>query len=545
MPRKPWCHKRINDEFVDLPAVSSNFTSFFFFSGFTMSSSTSSDLAFIGIEDRSAILDRILNSLPQAVFWKDSQSVYLGCNQAFANAAGLANPDEIIGKTDFELPWKDQAEGLRRDDREVIRTGQTKSHIIEQLLLVDGRMVWVETTKIPLFAEVGAVSGVLGVYQDITERKHAEEALRESEERFSQAFLLNPDSININRLSDGIYLDVNDGFLEITGHKREEVIGRSSLPGDLGIWVNKEDRDRLVECLTIRGECIGLEAPFRHKSGRIIQGLMSARLIQLKGEPCVLSITRDITERKQLEAELRQSQKMEAIGRLAGGVSHDFNNILAVFMLTLDQLRSDSSLSNEAMELMTELESSARRASDLTRQLLQFSRKHIIQTVAVDLNEIVASLLKMVVRLIGEPIQVTFQRSAEPLLAEVDPSMIDQVILNLCVNARDAMPHGGMVTLKTSRAQLTPEFAAVIPEARRGLFALISVTDTGCGMDKETLAHAFEPFFTTKAVGKGTGMGLASVHGIVKQHQGWIAVKSEVGSGSCFSVYLPMEPDKR
>ncbi len=506
-----------------------------------MSSPAFSDLALFGVEDRSAILEQVLNSVPQAIFWKDSKSVYLGCNQAFATAAGLANPFEIIGKTDFELPWKDQAEGFRRDDRDVIQTGRPKLHIVEQLLRVDGRMVWLETTKVPLFAKEGTVSGVLGVYQDITERKHAEEALRESEERFSQAFLLNPDSININRLADGMYLDVNEGFLEITGHSREEVIGRSSLPGDLGIWVNKEDRDRLVECLKTRGECIGLEAPFRHKSGRIIQGVMSARLIQLKGESCVLSITRDITERKHLEAELRQSQKMEAIGRLAGGVAHDFNNILAVFMLTLGQLRTDPSLSNEVAELTNELESSAKRAADLTRQLLQFSRKHVIQTVAVDLNEIIASLLKMVVRLIGEPIQVTFHRSAEPLVAEVDPGMIDQVILNLCVNARDSMSGGGMVTIKTSRVQLTPELAAVIPEARPGLFALISVTDTGCGMDEKTLAHIFEPFFTTKAVGRGTGMGLASVHGIVKQHRGWITVESKIGSGSCFSVYLPLE----
>jgi signal transduction histidine kinase/CheY-like chemotaxis protein len=248
---------------------------------------------------------------------------------------------------------------------------------------------------------------------------------------------------------------------------------------------------------------------------------------------------RDITGQRKLELQYRQSQKMEAFGQLAGGVAHDFNNLLAVIQLQAGQLRLESNLSLEQLEYAGDIENAAQRGANLTRQLLLFSRKQAMQPRNLKLKELVDNIAKMLQRTLGERIQLQFKFSDETLAIYADPGMIDQILLNLTVNARDAMPRGGQIIIETSAAELDEATAAQTEEARPGSFVCLSVADTGDGIPPEILARIFEPFFTTKEVGKGTGLGLATVFGIVQQHKGWINVVSEVGHGTTFRVYLP------
>ena len=250
---------------------------------------------------------------------------------------------------------------------------------------------------------------------------------------------------------------------------------------------------------------------------------------------------RDITEQRKLEGQYRQSQKMEAFGQLAGGVAHDFNNILAVIQLQAGLLKLEPSLSVEQLECAGDIEKAAKRAADLTRQLLLFSRKQTMQPRNLNLKDLVDNMTRMLQRTLGEPIQLQFKFAPEPLLVHADPGMLDQILLNLTVNARDAMPHGGQIIIETSAVEFDAVTAAQNPQARPGLFVCLSVSDTGCGIPPEILSRIFEPFFTTKGVGEGTGLGLATVFGIVQQHQGWIKVYSEVGRGTTFRVYLPRQ----
>lgn len=289
------------------------------------------------------------------------------------------------------------------------------------------------------------------------------------------------------------------------------------------------------------------------REGRVIRD-MEMGLQRSKGDTVWLSVTAapvplpevgvvitytDITKRHLMEAQLRQSQKLEAVGHLAGGVAHDFNNILASAMINLELLHQDASLGHEAREILRELESESRRAADLTRQLLLFSRRSVLSVRHINLNEVVENLLKMLRRLIREQVEVVFTEGTAQAWVRADASLMEQVVLNLAVNARDAMPQGGRLMLQTERVTVEANRVLVNPESYPGIFVCLSIADTGVGMDAETLDQLFEPFFTTKGPGKGTGLGLATVHGIVGQHRGWIEVESQVGRGSVFRVYLP------
>jgi len=249
---------------------------------------------------------------------------------------------------------------------------------------------------------------------------------------------------------------------------------------------------------------------------------------------------RDITGRRKLEEQFRQSQKMEAVGQLASGVAHDFNNILSVIQLQSELLKSDGGLSAKQKEYAADIGDSAQRAAALTRQLLLFSRKEKMQTRALDLNQCINDLTKMLRRTLGEHVQLQFRFAMQSLIVRADPGMMDQVLMNLVVNARDAMPKGGDLIIKTAAVELDELAAAQFPLSRPGSFVCLSVSDAGCGIPSEIMPKIFEPFFTTKEVGKGTGLGLATVFGIVQQHQGWISVRSEVGRGTTFEVYLPL-----
>jgi nitrogen-specific signal transduction histidine kinase/ActR/RegA family two-component response regulator len=262
-------------------------------------------------------------------------------------------------------------------------------------------------------------------------------------------------------------------------------------------------------------------------------------LINLNGEQCILAITYDISRRRELEHQLRQAQKMEAVGRLAGGVAHDFNNMLGVITGYTDLIRARFEKDEAARNQVDEIRKASDRAVSLTRQLLAFSRKQVLQPETLNLNERIRDLGKMLQRLMGDDIELIV-RLGEPLdLVKADPGQIDQVIVNLAVNARDAMPCGGKFIIETSCVELNADNTPHQHRAKPGRYVLVKISDTGHGMDPETLSHIFEPFFTTKQPGKGTGLGLSTVHGIVNQSDGYIWVYSEPGRGSSFKIYLP------
>jgi nitrogen-specific signal transduction histidine kinase len=252
-----------------------------------------------------------------------------------------------------------------------------------------------------------------------------------------------------------------------------------------------------------------------------------------------LATIEDITERKLLETRVQQAQKMEAIGQLAGGVAHDFNNILAAMIMQAELAAAAQDLPPQAREGLVEIRRAAERAANLTRQLLLFGRRQVMQKRALDLNEIVAGLAKMLQRIIGEDIRLQLDLHPAALVVDADAGMLDQVVMNLAVNARDAMPDGGRLLIETGETVLDADCARLHAEAKPGAHVWLSVSDTGGGIPPEVLPRIFEPFFTTKEVGKGTGLGLATVFGIVKQHQGWIEVESEPGRGAHFHIFLP------
>jgi two-component system cell cycle sensor histidine kinase/response regulator CckA len=372
---------------------------------------------------------------------------------------------------------------------------------------------------------------LVGTTQDITERKKAEE-------RFYKAFNLNPEPMTIANLSDGRYIDVNESFLRVTGYQRNEIVGRTSL--EVKFWKSPEDRAKFVEILIAQGEMRDLEITFLTKSGEERTALDSADVVEFDGEKCVIATFKDITERKKLEKQLRQSQKMEAIGQLSGGIAHDFNNLLSVIIGYSELIEARISPDDPLQKMCEQVKKAGQSAASLTRQLLAFSRQQVLEPKILDLNAVIRNVEKMLRRLIGEDID--FSTTLEPGLASIkaDQGQIEQVIVNLVVNARDAMPRGGKLRIETASVDLDEDFARRHPPQQAGPYVLLTVFDTGIGMDAETQAHIFDPFFTTKEVGKGTGLGLSTVYGVVRQTGGHIWVYSELGHGTTFKTYLPL-----
>jgi PAS domain S-box-containing protein len=491
----------------------------------------------------------VLDTIPQSVFWKDSNGVYMGCNKVFAKTVALGSPEDIVGKTDFDLPsTKAEAEAYRADDKYVISNNTPKLHIIEQVRRADGTRIWADTSKLPLQNDLGEAYGVLGVYEDITERNQAEEALRESEERFRRAVVDSPFPIMLHA-EDGKILQTSNSWSEITGYTREELV-------TVADWTERAYGESKMSV------CTGIDALYsldqrkyegdytiRTKSGGSrIWEFSSAPLGRLPdGRRLVMSMAMDVTERRQaeeekarLEVQLRQSQKMEAVGQLAGGISHDFNNLLSVINGYSQVLLLEADLKTALREKVEEILRAGERAARLTRQLLLFSRRQPMDFEIIDLNAIVSGMNKMLRRLIPESIDMELEGASDLWLIKSDPGHVEQVIMNLVINARDAMSDGGALTLKTGNVEIDESnFLCHHSDIKPGAYVMLSVSDTGCGMDANVKDHIFEPFFTTKEAGKGTGLGLATVYGIVKQSNAYIDVKSELGKGTKFRIYFP------
>jgi PAS domain S-box-containing protein len=366
------------------------------------------------------MLAQTLDSIPQAIFWKDVAGVYQGCNRVFAMQAGLENPEQVVGLTDFDLPWtREDAERYRAWDRKVIEEARPVRRLLEDLQQSDGKRLRIETSKVPLIDAAGCVYGVLGVFEDVTDRYHAEK------------------------------------------------------------------------------------------------------------------------EREKLQAQLVQAQKIESIGRLAGGVAHDFNNMLQAILgnanLALEHVGVGTLLREHLEEILT----AAERSASLTHQLLAFARKQTASPRILDLNTIIPSVLKMLRRLIGEDVELVWAPGKDLWPVKLDPVQVDQLLANIVVNARDAIAGVGRITLATENVTLDAEAGLGAATASPGDYVKLSISDTGTGMSAETLSHLFEPFFTTKPAGAGTGLGLATVFGIVSQNRGGIDVQSAPGKGTVVTLFLP------
>jgi PAS domain S-box-containing protein len=373
---------------------------------------------------------------------------------------------------------------------------------------------------------------------EVAERAAAEEALRRSEERFSKAFHSSPVPMAIQRPEGKACLDANISFLELVGASREAV-----LAGSTTFWADESTPTVLRQELAARHAVRNLAATIRTTSDETREVLVAAENLELGNAPYHLLILQDITDRVRLENELRQAQKMEAVGRLAAGVAHDFNNILTVILgNTSTQLRNPR-LDKKLTCSLTQVQRAAERATGLTRQLLAYSRKQIIQRRPLALNEVVEQTVAMLRRLIGEHIALDMQLAPDlpPIFA--DPSNVEQVIMNLALNARDAMPDGGKLTLATTRVEIDKASRARNPESQLGPYICLAVKDTGYGMDAATVGRIFEPFFTTKDPGQGTGMGLATVYGVLKQHGGWIEVDTAPGRGTTIRTFFPLSSE--
>jgi len=380
--------------------------------------------------------------------------------------------------------------------------------------------------------------GVVHAYAgDITERKQAEVA----QARLATAIEQAAEAVVITD-TQGTIQYVNPAFEKVTGYSREEAIGRNLRFLKSGKH-DTEFYQRLWAVLT-RGEVWRGHFVNKRKDGTLYEEEATISPVRDAAGRIIhyVAVKRDVTHETQLEAQLLQAQKMEAIGRLAGGVAHDFNNILAVILMQTEFLLMSVDLSEGVRDGVQQVRTAAERAANLTRQLLLFSRRQVMQARDLDLNEVVTNLAKMLQRIIGEDVRLELHLHPTPLMTHADAGMLDQVLMNLAVNTRDAMPKGGRLIIETTAREFSPEEAAALPDVKPGHYVGLRVSDTGCGIPPEILPRIFEPFFTTKEQGKGTGLGLATVFGIVKQHGGSIQVASEPGRGTTFEVYIPALP---
>ncbi len=452
---------------------------------------------------------------------------------------GVRDKDEIIGTSPDDWIAPGFAEQARQRRYQVLEKGKTTEPVELTLIRKDGRAIIVLANAVHIIYH--GAPAILSAFHDITRHKQAEEDLRESEEKFRLAFRSSPDSINLNRVEDGVYLEINEGFTKIMGYSREDVIGKSSL--DLNIWNDPKDRDRLISGLKKEGVVENLEAVFQGKNGQIKTGLMSARVLKIGNEDVILSITRDITDALRMEATLQQSQKMEAIGTLAGGIAHDFNNILFPLVGHTELLLDDFPDAGSTRDSLNAIYSGTLRARDLVQQILSFARQEENELTLMKMQPIIKEAMKLIRSTIPTTISITQHLNPACGPVNADPTQIHQIVMNLAINAYHAMAeNGGELKVNLKEIELG-EADLINPDMSPGLYACLGFADTGMGMSRDVMNRIFEPFFTTKEKGRGTGMGLSVVHGIVKHMNGDIRVYSEPGKGTEFRVYLPIVGD--
>jgi len=447
------------------------------------------------------------------------------------------SPEELQASSSFEQIHPDDRERVKKAAEEARRSGIGKT-LEYRLRHKNGTWLVLESTSSVIRNAKGEPEKLVIVNRDITERKRAEEALRRSESGFRSVVEDAPYGIYRSSLT-GQFLQVNPALQKMLGYESTEELLRRDLRNH--IFRHAGEYQRLTELLACTEEIKDLEMEWKRQDGTPITVRCSGRRINDEnGVPAYFEVfAEDVTEKRVLEKQLRMAQKMEAIGRLSGGIAHDFNNLLGVIIGYSGVLKKQLGLGNALCEHALEIEKAGQRAASLTKQLLAFSRQQVLTPAVLNLNSLATDMEKMLPRLLGEDIEVSLTLDPELGNVKADQSQIEQVIMNLAVNARDAMPTGGKMQVQTSNVQLDLAYTWNHPGSKVGEYVLLAVTDTGMGMDAGTLTHIFEPFFTTKERGKGTGLGLATVYGVVKQSNGYIWVDSAPGKGASFQIYLP------
>jgi PAS domain S-box-containing protein len=488
----------------------------------------------IRAEERLREYERVVESLEDMIMVLNREYRYVIANRAFLSYRAK-DKEEVIGHRVDEILEKETFESVVKEKIDECFRGKVVQFELDYNY--HGQVArTLYTSYFPIEGPHG-IDRIACILRDISARKQSEGELRKSEERFSKAFRGSPLAITIATAAEGRYLDVNDAFITMVGQTRAEVIGQTSL--DLDLWADKSQRLEMLQQLGKGGNITGFRAQHKTLTGEIRETEVSADLIELEGQTCVLAIIRDITETLKLEAQFRQAQKMEAVGRLAGGVAHDFNNMLGVIIGYCDLSLGLIAPESPANRYMEQIRKAAYRAAGLTRQLLAFSRQQVVFPKIVDLNQVVQGVTTMLQRLVGEDVAISLRPTVPIGSINADPGQVEQILMNLVVNARDAMPGGGKIIIETGHAELDEQYASQHPGAHAGQHVVLAVSDTGCGMDEKVKSQIFEPFFTTKEVGRGTGLGLSTVYGIVKQGGGTIFVYSEPGNGTTFKIYFP------
>jgi len=459
------------------------------------------------------------------------KGIILECNDGLSNLMGYSQA-ELKGMDGLLL----MAEESRKKVMAKITSGNEKPYEAVGLHKNGEKFpISVDARNVPYKGEVVRTVE----FRDLTEQKKAEKAINTSEEKFRLAFLTSPDSFNLTRRDDGVYLEINEGFSQIMGYSRADVIGKSSF--DFNMWKNREDREQLVSILQKDGIVENFEAEFLTKSGAVKLGLMSARMLSIENENIILSITRDITEQRRLEQQYQQAQKMESIGTLAGGIAHDFNNILFPILGHSEMLLQDLPVDDFNRKSINAIHTSALRAKDLVSQILTFSRQQKDEIKLMKIQPILKEALKMLKATIPATIEIKEKIATDCGPVKADPTQIHQMIMNLTTNAFHAMEeNGGLLTIELNALDLGKKDLR-IPLSEPGPYALLSVKDTGDGIPDDIVKKIFEPFYTTKEKGKGTGLGLSVVHGIVEKFGGAIELTTALGAGSEFRIYLPLE----
>lgn len=479
-----------------------------------------------------------LASIGDAVIATDAKARVIFMNRIAANLTGweLEEARGLPLRQVFPVVNEQTGQEIANPIDKVIREGATvelANHTV--LIAKDGRRIPLEDSGAPIQRGGGPLGAVL-VFRDVTERRRAQQQLKRSESRYRLLFESNPQPMWVFDRESLAFLAVNEAAVAQYGYSREELLKMT-----LKDIRPPEEIPALLEDVQKPTVELHHDGPWRHRKrdGTIILVEITAHPIQYEGRNACLVLANDITERLRLEEQIQQSQRLESIGRLAGGVAHDFNNLLTVINGYATQILAELPSGSVLAQRIGEISGAGQRAAALTQQLLAFSRRQVVQTRVLNMNHVIGDMEQMLRRLIGEDVELIIRRSPDLPNIRADAGQMQQVVMNLAINARDAMPRGGTLILETHDEVLGEEYRSSHPDVRPGSYVVLSVSDTGTGMKPEVQKRIFEPFFTTKPPGSGTGLGLATVHGMVRQSEGWIWVYSEPGTGTTFKIYLP------
>lgn len=490
------------------------------------------------------VLRSIVENIPLRVFWKDDALRFLGCNTLFAHDAGMQRPEDLLGKDDTQMVWRDHAELYRADDQKVIDTDTPILSYEEPQTTPDGATIWLRTSKVPLHDTDGTVNGILGIYEDITARKAAEIELQETLQKlelFRRTVDQSSDMLFVIDAEAGRFIDVNETACARLGYSREELLslGPKDIEADLPknfSWSRTVNRLRKSDGDTIQGRTIC-------KDGTTFPVEVSVKYVAHHNRDVVIAVTRDITERIETERALRYAQKIDALGNLAGGIAHNMNNLLLPIMsltsMTLRDLPEDS----RARRRLEKVAQAASEGKALVQQIIDFSRRNTEEgrKTARNLRDAVKESLDLVMVSVPSSIDVTEDLGEAELRAEIDQNQITTMVMNVVSNAVDAFEGKvGKMTISLTGENVTASMTKRVQNLQPGNYAKLTISDSGRGMDEQTLERVFDPFFTTKSVDEGNGLGLSTVLGIVEKHNGAIGISSAPGKGTTVTIYLPI-----